>query len=354
MPELVDLEKYLEELDRIIAEFDAKIAEIQIQIDSLGIEIATVEGQISLLYSEVDNLQSQVDIWQQREKTAEFLYNALVQKWLIDSACNDFNTAWSGYAQVEHLAMPGLPSVRIWMPPGHQLIFSAISIQVKSILVSEANKQFATAQTNLNQGRNALSAAQNTLEAKTRHMRDLQLAKEAAEEEKRGALALWEAEYEATKERKRIEIQSIARDLALGYPTMDAETARNIAEMAYSEALARGFTRLADAIRIATDLADEWADKPVIPHYTTRTIFCPACGIKLEITSSDIETDNRDLSCPQCGASVGRGIQVRVIEYIPPTPPPIAGAWDWLRKYAPWAGVAALGTVTIYAALKKR
>ncbi len=188
-------------------------------------------------------------------------------------------------------------------------------------------------------------------------MRDLQLAKEAAEEEKRGALALWEAEYQAALERRRIEIASIARDIALGYPTMDAETARSIAEMAYAEALARGFTRLADAIQIATDLADEWSDKPVIPHYTTKTIFCATCGIKLEITTSDIETDNRDLSCPKCGASVGRGIQVRVIEIVPPPPPPpppIAGLWDLLKKYGPWIGVAGAGAATIYIALKKR
>ncbi|GAI39673.1 unnamed protein product, partial [marine sediment metagenome] len=205
---------------------------------------------------------------------------------------------------------------------------------------------------------NEYRAAWTTLESKTRHMRDLQLAKEASQEEKRGALALWEAEYQAALERKRIEIDSIARDIALGYPTMDAQTAISIAQMAYAEALARGFTRLADAIQIASDLADDWSDKPEIPHYTTKTIFCPTCGIMLEITSSDIETDNRDLSCPQCGASIGKGIQVRAIEVVPPIPPiptpPIAQPWDWLKKYAPWLAVAGVGAATIYSATRKK
>ncbi|GAI35977.1 unnamed protein product, partial [marine sediment metagenome] len=142
-------------------------------------------------------------------------------------------------------------------------------------MVSEGNKQLATAQTNLNQGRNALWAAQNSLEAKTRHMRDLQLAKEAAKQEKRGALALWESEYQAAMERKRIEIASIGRDLALGYPTMEAEKAQDIAETAYGDALARGFTRLADAIQIASDIAKEWWDRQTYPYLTTTTVRCP-------------------------------------------------------------------------------
>ncbi len=359
MSELVDLEAYQRETDRIIAEFDAKIALIQVQIDSLEVEIATVEGQISLWSSDVENLEALFSVWQQRKKTADFLYDALVRnyKWEINNACEEFNNTWSNYAQIERVATLWLDYVKIWMPPGTLVHSKARSIEVRDMLVSEANQQLSITQSNLTEGRSALSSTQNTLESKVRHMRDLQLAKEADEEEKRGALALWEAEYQASLERKRIEIASITRDLSLNYPTMDAETATNIAKMAYAEALARGFTRLDDTIQIATGLADDWLSKPVIPHYTTRTIFCPTCGIKLEITTSDILADNRDLGCPKCGASVGEGIQVvRIIE-LKPTPflgLSIPGAWDWVKKYAPWMGVGTVGVILTIMLMRKK
>lgn len=147
----------------------------------------------------------------------------------------------------------------------------------------------------------ALRDAERELEANTRHMRDLKLAKEAAEEERRGAIALWQAEYYAAQERKRIELDSIARDILLGYPEMDAATARGIAESAYAEALARGFTRVADALTIAMALALEWYETHVFPHFTTKTIICSGCGATLELTMSDIAKHNRELNCPICG-----------------------------------------------------
>ncbi|MBA7627712.1 hypothetical protein ES703_35179 [subsurface metagenome] len=161
--------------------------------------------------------------------------------------------------------------------------------------------ELASAQSDLSYYCSQLSAAQIALEANTRHMRDLQLAKEAAEEERRGAIALWNAEYEAAQERKRIELDSIARDLMLGYPEMDAATARGIAETAYSYALARGFTRISDAVAIAGDLAAEWAETHIYPHLTTETITCSGCGATLELTISDIAEHNRELYCPVCG-----------------------------------------------------
>ncbi len=312
MPELVDLETYQRETDRIIAEFEAKVALIQVQIDSLQVEIVSVEGQISLWGSEVKNLEAQFSIWQQREETAQFLYDALVRnyKWEINNACEEFNNAWSNYAQVERVATLWLDYVKIWMPPGTLVHSKARSIEVRDMLVFEANQQLSITQSNLTEGRSALSSAQDILESKVRHMRDLQLAKEAHEEEKRGALALWEAEYQASLERKRIEITSITRDVSLNYPTMDAETATNIAKMAYAEALARGFTRLDDAIQIATGLTDEWLSKPVIPHY------------ELEPT-------------PFFGLS-------------------IPGAWDWLKKYLPWMGVGTAGVILTITLMRKK
>jgi DNA-directed RNA polymerase subunit RPC12/RpoP len=189
-------------------------------------------------------------------------------------------------------------------------------------------------------------------------MRDLQLVLDAAKTEKIDALGDWESDYQAAQERRRIEIGSIARDLALGYPLMDAEEAQEIAETGYGDALARGFTRLADAIKIASDLADEWWNREVYPYLTTTTVRCPACNAELELTSSDIPEHNRVLNCPQCGAYVNEGFSLRWVyepEPIPPIPtPPIAGVWDWVKKYAPWMGVAGAGAATIYVALKKR
>lgn len=369
MPELVDLETIQIERDKIIAQFDAKVAEIQADIDSLQVEIATVEGQISLSSAEVENLETQVSIWQQRKKAANFLYDSLVRnyKWEVDQACQEFNLAWSGYAEVQrvtkgYLGQWGalLDYVNIWMPPATSVQKYARSIEVKDILVKEANQQLAIAQRNQTEARTALSSAQNSLEAKTRHMRDLQLAKEACQEEQRGALALWEAERQATLERKRIEISSITRDVALDYPEMDAETAESISKMAYEEAILRGFTRLEEAIEMATDLTTEWQEKPVIPHYTSKAIFCPSCGIKLDITFSDVAADNRQLTCPQCGASVGIGIQVVKRIELKPAPPLALGvsiprAWEWVKKNAPWIGVgtAVFVLVLVLASPKK-
>lgn len=199
-------------------------------------------------------------------------------------------------------------------------------------------------------------AARDTLESRTRHLRDLQLAKEAAEEERRNAIALWEAEFKAAQERKRIEIESIARDVKLGYPTMDAETARVIAETAYGEAITLGLTRVADALNIAMELADDWYKKQEFPHYTRETITCPSCSSTLEITSSDIEEHNRDLACPLCNTPVGRGVLVRVIDVWvePPPPTPVVGIARWLKANWPYLAVAGLGTGLAITLVKRR
>ena len=378
---LVDLEKYQEEKDRIIAEFDKKIADLEAEIATLSGEIVDVEGQISLWSGQVSYWRAR---WQTSNTFAQSLdvYNpigALKFYWIPVSIALQYLNTWGveaveGLASYRRILEAGETPADIkeqWGKDYVKIVNGTPCLEVyvitspttlartdTTVWPSQADDQRRVSQESYLLAQGELAKASDTLESKTRHMRDLELAKEAAEEETRGALALWGAEYQAALERKRIEIASIGRDLELGYPTMDAETAQSIAQMAYADALARGFTRLSDAVRIAGDLADEWADKPVIPHYTTRTIFCPACGIKLEITSSDIETDNRDLSCPKCGASVGRGIQVRIIEVepIPPIPPtpPIAGAWDWLKKYAPWVSLAILGALNVYAVSKTK
>lgn len=350
MSELVDLEKYQIERDRIIAEFDLKIANLKAVIISLEQEIVDAEEQISLWSIQVENLETQFFTWQQRKETAQFLYDALVRnyKWEIDQACDDFNLAWTEYAQVERVAIILLDYVKIWMPLGTLVHSKARSIEVKDILVSEAKKQLSLSERNLIEGKNALSSSKNILESKVRHMRDLQLAKEATEEEKRGALALWEMDYQAAQERRRIEVASIARDILLGYPAMEAQEARGIAETAYGDALARGFTRLADVIQIASDLADEWWNRHVFPHLTTTRINCPSCAAELDLTVSDILEHNRDLVCPQCANFVAEGFSVRwVFEPNGPGPLPIIGIPDWLKKYWPILAFGGIGTTII-------
>lgn len=80
--------------------------------------------------------------------------------------------------------------------------------------------------------------------------------------------------------------------------------------------------------------------------YTTKTITCPNCEARLEVTVSSLSEENKELTCPSCGVTLAeKGISVNLAIY---------GLADWLKKYAPWIGVAALGGVTIYAAVKKR
>lgn len=357
MSELVDLEKYQIERDRIIAEFDLKIANLEAVIITLEQEIVDAQEQISFWSIEVENLQTQVFTWQQRKETAQSLYDALVRnyKWEIDQACDDFNLAWTEYAQVERIAIGWLDYVKIWMPLGTLVHSKARSIEVKDILVYEAKKQLSLSERSLIEGKNALSSSKNILESKVRHMRDLQLAKEAAEEEKRGALALWETDYQAAQERRRIEVASIARDISLGYPAMEAQEARAIAETAYGDALARGFTRLADVIQIASDLADEWWNRQVFPHLTTTRINCPSCAAELDLTVSDIPEHNRDLVCPQCANFIAEGFSVRwVFEPIPDDLPPITGIPDFLKKYWPVFALGVIGTAVITGFTLKR
>ena len=384
--ELVDLEEYLRRRDELIAEFNTKIAEIQAQIDSLQVEIATVEGQISNWNSKINTIEPQLDTLEQEYYDLQNVYSAVSDVPGIPYRADSSWDPWPDElddAQSRVFVLPididedGIQNLhdeawfeylycRNWWQRGRPGITTNLYNRWNDALKAEVSKFKAIVDAKFSELSEAKSdiafykdqrlAAENTLESRTRHMRDLQLAKEAAEEEKRGALALWEVDWQAAKERKRIEIASIARDVALGYPTMDAETASNIAEMAYAEALAKGFTRLADAIRIAGDLADEWEDKPIIPHYTTKTIFCSSCGTKLEITTSDIERDNRELSCPKCGFSIGRGVQVRVIELPEPEPEPEPVGLKWYEKYWKYITVvgAGVGVTAIVLAKKKK
>jgi len=77
-----------------------------------------------------------------------------------------------------------------------------------------------------------------------------------------------------------------------------------------------------------------------------KTITCPSCEARLELTVSSLSEENKELTCPSCGgALVEKGISVRLAIY---------GLADWLKKYAPWIGVAGAGAVIVYVALKKR
>ena len=318
MPEeyLVDLEVYQRQLEAINIEFDAKIGQLNYQISALNGEIATIQGQVSSWSSKVGQAQSKVNGLIGELNDVEARISAVKEVW--DKALECLGASSEKiYACAEELADLALPVFPEYSSDIEQLrsgnkfliiaIVAALIGRCK-ITTDSLNSQRATLQSNLASAQadlfyysSQLSSAQIALEAKTRHMRDLKLAKEAAEEERRGAIALWQAEYYAAQERKRIELDSIARDVLLGYPEMDAVTASGIANIAYAEALARGFKRVADALTIAMDLAQEWYETHVFPHFTTKTITCSGCGATLELTMSDIAEHNRELNCPICG-----------------------------------------------------
>lgn len=369
--ELVDLEAYQAELDKINAEFDAKIGLIEGQIVSLGAEIASVEGQVSYWSGKVDEAQGKVDGLQGQLDTVEGFIDDAHKAWglayQLDRLINNGASEEEIYAKRDELLNAWSEEALGPIPP----FLSSDTIFILRIGAKEAESRcklkidfleskrgdiqsdLLSAQSELSNAKSQLSYAQNTLEADTRHMHDLQLAKEAAEEEKRNAVALWQAEYEAAQERKRIELDSLARDIMLGYPLIEAETAGVIAEQAYADALARGFTRYGDALTIAMGIAQDWIDTHIFPHFTTKTVICPVCGATIELTISDIEEHNRDLTCPICGTYIGRGVTVRVIEE-GVIIPPIAGVPEWLKKYGPWIAVAGVGGVTTYALVKKK
>jgi len=381
MPELVDLEEYQRERDRIIAEFDKKIADLETEILTLEQEIVDVEGQISSWRTKKSEAQTKVNslnselfdlnniystvshipgmsyqttwYWPDHFEDAKLRVFALPIDIDRDGIQELHNISWTEYQYCANWWQIGRPEITIEC---YRKWLDAMKAEVSKFkaIVDAKRDELSAATSELSSYTSQLSAAESSLESKTRHMRDLQLAKEGAEEEKRGALALWEVDWQAAQERRRIEIGSIARDIALGFPTMEAEEAQRIAETAYGDALTRGFTRLSDAIRIASDLADEWWDRQIYPHLTTTTIRCPSCNAQLELTSSDIPEHNRVLNCPQCGAYVDEGFSLRwVYEPVPPIPP-IAGMGEWLKKYGPWVGLAGAGAVTLYVALKKR
>lgn len=322
MPEdyLVDLEWYQKQLDAINAEFDAKIAVLNSQISVLNGEIASLEGQVSSWTAKVSGAQSEVNRLIGELNNVEGRISAVKGVWDKALECHRLGESDAppeqifacaeALASMVEIVFPGtvLPSTLRSRNMFFVLYATTAVINLCKDTTDSLNSQRATLQTELASAQSELSyyqsqlsSAQDALEANTRHMRDLQLAKEGTEEERRGAIALWQAEYEAAQERKRIELDSIARDLMLGYPEMDAATARGIAETAYSYALARGFTRVSDAITIATHLADEWAETHIYPHLTTKTITCSGCGATLELTISDIAEHNRELYCPVCG-----------------------------------------------------
>lgn len=368
MPEeyLVDLEEYQSRLDTINAEFDTKIAVLDSQIIVLEIEIANIERQISSWTAKVSGAQSEVNRLIGELNNVEGRISAVQEVWSKASECHGL-TAKEMYpcahvlANMVEEAFPESPFPERLRSDNFFVVFLTVAMVISlcrlttDSLNSERARlqtEVASAQNDLSYYRSQLSSAQDTLEANTRHMRDLQLAKEAAEEERRGAIALWQAEYEAAQERKRIELDSIARDLMLGYPEMDAATARGIAETAYSYALARGFTRVSDAVAIAGDLADKWSDTHIYPHLTTKTIACSGCGATLELTISDIPEHNKELNCPICGTYADMGISIRVITEVP-TPTP-AGWRDWLEKYWPYLAVGGLGTGLVIAVAKPK
>ena len=319
MPEeyLVDLEGYQRQLDAINAEFDTKIGQLNYEISVLNGEITTIQGQISNWSSKVGQAQSKV--------------NGLIGELNnIEAKISTVNKIRQLAWQCLGLIQSGAPKEQVYAVRDEILqlwpsifedrcpvdsdtilvIFAGCGVvraRCDSLLYSlnseraTLQSELASAQADLSYYNSQLSSAQDALESKTRLMYDKKLAKEAAEEERRGAIALWQAEYYAAQERKRIELDSIARDVLLGYPEMDAVTASGIAESAYAEALARGFTRVADALTIAMALAQEWYETHVFPHFTTKTIICSGCGATLELTMSDIAEHNRELNCPVCG-----------------------------------------------------
>ena len=319
MPEeyLVDLEAYQRQLDAINIEFDAKIGQLNYEISVLNGEITTIQGQISNWSSKVGQAESKVNglIGELNSIEAKIsTVNRMRQlAWQCLGLIQSGGTKEQVYAVRDEILQlwPSIFEDRCPVDSDTTFVIFAgcgvVTARCDSLLYSlnsqraTLQSELASAQADLSYYRSQLSSAQDALESKTRLMYDKKLAKEAAEEERRGAIALWQAEYYAAQERKRIELDSIARDVLLGYPEMDAVTASGIADIAYAEALARGFTRVADALTIAMDLAQEWYETHIFPHFTTKTITCSGCGATLELTMSDIAEHNRELNCPICG-----------------------------------------------------
>lgn len=322
MPEeyLVDLEAYQRQLEAINIEFDAKIGQLNYEISTLNGEIAAIQGQISNwsgkigqaqskvngLIGELNSIEDRISAVQEVRSKASECYSL----WQTGASLDQRYACAEALASMVEIVFPGstFPDKlrsRSWIivPLAVAMVLSLCVGTIDSLNSQRATLQseLASAQADLSYYNSQLSSAQFALESKTRFMYDKKLAKEAAEEERRGAIALWQAEYYAAQERKRIELDSIARDVLLGYPEMDAVTASGIANIAYAEALARGFTRVADALTIAMALAQEWYETHVFPHFTTKTIICSGCGATLELTMSDIAEHNRELDCPVCG-----------------------------------------------------
>jgi len=272
MPELVDLQAYQRERDRIITEFEAKVAEMQGQIDSLHIEIATIEGQVSYWGGLRDSWLAKwnsarelkiaytsfvANTGENRIQPSNSLRIAYINAWGTEAlklislkkpeptyVKPEFKTrdnvermkiGFQDYT-VEQLKIEAdkAPLIYASQKPSWKMAAKEVlwerNLQYPSLIdvvsiaesyISSLSSQNSTATGQYNFADNEYRTAWTALESKTRHMRDLELAKEAAEEEKRGALALWEVEYQAALERKRIETGSIGRDLELGYPTME-------------------------------------------------------------------------------------------------------------------------------------
>lgn len=329
---LVDLADYEAERERIIAEFNTKVGQIESQISALNTEIVDLEGQISNWTNKINTIEPQVNTLEQKyydlQNTWSTVSDILGIPYRADGSWNPWPDELDD-AQIRVFALPididrdGIQELRNnarieyeycanWWQIGRPEITTGYYNNWNDALKAEVSKFKAIVDakfSELSGARNDLTfykdqrlAAESSLESKTRHMHDLQLAKEAAETEKLDALSDWESDYTAAQERKRIELDSIARDITLGYPLIDADSARDIAESAYNDALARGFAWLSDAITLAMGFAKDWYNTNIYPHWTTEAINCPSCEAKLEITKSDIAGHNVDIYCPYCKA----------------------------------------------------
>ncbi len=94
---------------------------------------------------------------------------------------------------------------------------------------------------------------------------------------------------------------------------------------------------------------EQWEGKPEV----TRFLNCPWCGGSLGVTGTVdtlavVENDIVICASPERAAQTGDPICEG------PSPPPITGIWDWLKKNWMWVASGGLGMALIIALARRR
>lgn len=230
--------------------------------------IRRYQARITEIKARISQLEGELVFWANRRDTAKEFAKALEPPRDITKVGLAYLNAWGDEA------VTGLSNYRDALERGETVIVPTFVAPIwKAVIVYG---QIPTAQGEYQSLYTQLQDTKLELETVARALRDAELALESALLELRRAEALEEAERLAAEERKRIELDSIARDLLLGYPQMDADTARIIAEIAYQAAIGAIEGRYQKALEIARERARIWAQKEQIPG---EPVFPEVVGI---------------------------------------------------------------------------